>query len=96
MLTNAVNLPKNDHTSPRIVTFFMMDVYLSASGMARQLRFVYSEVVYDVMACGDGGKKLFLTDSDHTYFRDWLDGVCKSRGWQLHAWVLMSHRVDLL
>jgi putative transposase len=54
--------------------------------MARPLRFVYPGAVYHVMARGDGGKKLFLTDSDHLLFLDWLDGACKSHGWRIHAW----------
>ena len=64
--------------------------------MARQLRFVYPGAVYHVMARGDGGKKLFLTDSDHLLFLDWLDGACKSHGWRVHAWVLMSNHFHLL
>lgn len=67
-----------------------------AIAMARQLRFVYPGAVYHVMARGDGGKKLFLTDSDHLLFLDWLDGACKSHGWRVHAWVLMSNHFHLL
>lgn len=48
------------------------------------------------MARGDGGKQLFLTDSDHLLFLDWLDGACKSHGWRIHAWVLMSNHFRLL
>ncbi|PAW60031.1 MAG: hypothetical protein B9S37_11185 [Verrucomicrobiia bacterium Tous-C3TDCM] len=64
--------------------------------MARPLRFVYPGAVYHVMARGDGGKKLFLTDSDHLLFLDWLDGACKSHGWRIHAWVLMGNHFHLL
>jgi REP element-mobilizing transposase RayT len=64
--------------------------------MARPLRFVYPGAVYHVMARGDGGKKLFLTDSDHLLFLDWLDGACKRHGWRIHAWVLMSNHFHLL
>ena len=64
--------------------------------MARPLRFVYPGAVYHVMARGDGGKKLFLTDSDHLLFLDWLEGVCKSHGWRIHAWVLMGNHFHLL
>ncbi len=48
------------------------------------------------MAWGDGGKKLFLTDSDHLLFLDWLDGACKRHGWRIHAWVLMGNHFHLL
>jgi hypothetical protein len=52
-----------------MVTFFLTHSrHLPDSGMARQLRFVYPGAVYHVMARGDGGKKLFLTDSDHLLF----------------------------
>jgi putative transposase len=64
--------------------------------MARPLRFVYPGAVYHIMARGDGGKKLFLTDSDHYLFLDWLDAACKSHGWRIHAWVLMSNHFHLL
>ena len=64
--------------------------------MARPLRFVYPGAVYHVMARGDGGKKLFLTDSDHLLFLDWLDGACNSHGWRIHAWVLMGNHFHLL
>ena len=63
--------------------------------MARPLRFVYPGAVYHVMARGDGGKKLFLTDSDHLLFLDWLDGACKSHGWRIHAWVLMGNHFHI-
>jgi len=39
--------------------------------MARALRFVYSGAIYDIMARGDGGKKLCLTAADHLLFLDW-------------------------
>ena len=64
--------------------------------MARPLRFVYPGAVYHVIARGDGGKKLFLTDSDHLLFLEWLEGACKSHGWRIHAWVLMGNHFHLL
>lgn len=64
--------------------------------MARPLRFVYPGAVYHIMARGDGGKKIFLTDSDHLLFLDWLEATCKSHGWRIHAWVLMANHFHLL
>jgi REP element-mobilizing transposase RayT len=64
--------------------------------MARQLRFQYSGAVYHVMARGDGGKQLFLGKEDHESFRHWLEQVCGSHGWRIHAWVLMGNHFDLL
>lgn len=64
--------------------------------MARALRFVYPGAVYHVMARGDGGKKVFLTDGDHLMFLDWLERACTSHGWRVHAWVLMGNHFHLL
>ncbi|MFM2298109.1 MAG: hypothetical protein RL117_1816 [Verrucomicrobiota bacterium] len=64
--------------------------------MARSLRFVYPGAVYHIMARGDGGKKIFLSDSDHLLFLDWLEAACKSHGWHIHSWVLMSNHFHLL
>jgi REP element-mobilizing transposase RayT len=60
-------------------------------GMARQLRFQYPGAVYHVMARGDGGRQLFLGKEDHELFRHWLEQVCGSHGWRVHAWVLMGN-----
>lgn len=64
--------------------------------MARSLRFVYPGAVYHIMARGDGGKKLFLNDSDHLLFLDWLADTCERHGWLIHAWVLMPNHFHLL
>jgi len=58
--------------------------------MARPLRFEYRGAVYHVMARGDGGKLLFIGREDHESFLYWLDRVCVSHGWRVHAWVLMG------
>jgi putative transposase len=64
--------------------------------MARPLRFQYPGAVYHVMARGDGGKRIFETDEDHTVFIARLGEVCTSHGWRVHAWVLMGNHFHLL
>ena len=64
--------------------------------MARQLRFQYPGAVDHGMARGDGGKQLFLGKEDHESFRHWLEQVCGSHGWRIHAWVLMGNHFHLL
>ena len=64
--------------------------------MARQLRFQYPGAVYHVMARGDGGKPLFISKDDHESFVYWLERVCVSHGWRVHAWVLMGNHFHLL
>ena len=64
--------------------------------MARQLRFQYPGAVYHVMARGDGGKRLFIGKEDHESFLYWLERVCVSHGWRVHAWVLMGNHFHLL
>ena len=59
--------------------------------MARQPRFEYLGAVYHVMARGDGGKPIFVGKDDHESFLYWLERVCTSHGWRVHAWVLMGH-----
>jgi len=62
--------------------------------MARQLRFQYPGAVYHVMARGDGGKPLFIGKEDHESFVYWLEWVCVSHGWRVHAWVLMGNHFN--
>jgi putative transposase len=64
--------------------------------MARQPRFQYAGAVYHVMARGDGGKQLFIQKEDHESFLVWLERVCGSHGWRVHAWVLMGNHFHLL
>jgi putative transposase len=64
--------------------------------MARQPRFEYPGAVYHVMARGDGGKQIFVGKDDHESFLYWLERVCTSHGWRLHAWVLMGNHFHLL
>ena len=64
--------------------------------MSRQLRFQYPGAVYQIMARGDGGKQLFLGKEDHWAFLHWLEQVCGSHGWRVHAWVLMGNHFHLL
>lgn len=64
--------------------------------MARPLRFEYAGAVYHVMARGDGGKRIFEGEDDHESFLYWLEQVCESHGWRVHAWVLMGNHFHLL
>jgi putative transposase len=59
--------------------------------MARPPRFEYPGAVYHVMARGDGGKALFTGKEDCESFLHWLERVCGSHGWRVHAWVLMGN-----
>jgi putative transposase len=64
--------------------------------MARPPRFQYPGAVYHVMARGDGGKRIFAGKEDHESFLHWLERVCQSHGWRVHAWVLMGNHFHLL
>jgi REP element-mobilizing transposase RayT len=48
------------------------------------------------MARGDGGKPIFVGRDDHESFLYWLERVCTSHGWRVHAWVLMGNHFHLL
>lgn len=64
--------------------------------MARQPRFLYAGAVYHVMARGNGGDAVFVTDDDRKSFLFRLGQVCASHGWKVHAWVLMGNHFHLL
>lgn len=64
--------------------------------MARQPRFEYPGAVYHVMARGNGGDDVFVTDDDRKSFVFRLGQVCGSHGWKAHAWVLMGNHFHLL
>ncbi len=64
--------------------------------MARQPRFQYPGAVYHVMARGNGGDAVFVTDDDRKAFLHRLGQVCESHGWRIHAWVLMENHFHLL
>ena len=64
--------------------------------MARQPRFQYPGAVYHVMARGNGGDAVFVTDDDRKSFLHRLGQVCESHGWRIHAWVLMGNHFHLL
>jgi len=64
--------------------------------MARQPRFQYAGAVYHVMARGNGGDAVFVTDDDRKAFLHRLGQVCESHGWRIHAWVLMNNHFHLL
>lgn len=48
------------------------------------------------MARGDGGKRIFESEDDHTVFVARLGEACMSHGWQVHAWVLIGNHFHLL
>jgi hypothetical protein len=60
------------------------------SRMARQPRFEYPGAIYHVMARGNGGDDVFVTDDDRKAFLFRLGHVCASHGWKVHAWVIMG------
>lgn len=64
--------------------------------MARQPRFEYPGAIYHVMARGNGGDSVFVTDDDRKAFLFRLGQVCTSHGWKVHAWVLMGNHFHLL
>lgn len=64
--------------------------------MARQPRFEYPGAIYHVMARGNGGDEVFVTDDDRKAFLFRLGQVCASHGWKVHAWVLMGNHFHLL
>ena len=64
--------------------------------MARQPRFEYSGAFYHVMARGNGGDEVFVTDEDRKSFLHRLGQVCESHAWKVHAWVLMENHFHLL
>jgi putative transposase len=49
-----------------------------------------------IRARGDGGKRIFVGKDDHESFLYWLERVCTSHGWRVHAWVLMGNHFHLL
>lgn len=64
--------------------------------MARQPRFQYPGALYHVMARGNGGEAVFVTDDDRKAFLHRLGQACESHGWKVHAWVLMGNHFHLL
>ena len=48
------------------------------------------------MARGDGGKRIFVGKEDHESFLHWLERICRSHGWRVHALVLMGNHFHLL
>jgi putative transposase len=49
-----------------------------------------------VMARGNGGDPVFVTDDDRKSFLFRLGQVCASHGWKVHAWVLMGNHFHIL
>ncbi|MGD9418485.1 MAG: transposase [Verrucomicrobiota bacterium JB025] len=64
--------------------------------MAGQPRFEYPGAIYHVMARGNGGDAVFVTDDDRKSFLFRLGQVCASPGWRVHARVLMGNHFHLL
>jgi hypothetical protein len=53
--------------------------------------FFHPVAFYHLMACGDGGKMIFIEKDDHLSFLHGLGSVCGSHGWRAYAWVLMGN-----
>ena len=64
--------------------------------MARQPRFQYPGAIYHVMARGNGGDAVFVTEDDRKAFLHRLGQVCVSHGWKVHAWALMDNHFHIL
>ena len=64
--------------------------------MARQPRFQYPNAIYHIIARGNGGEDVFVTDDDRKSFLFLFGQVCVSQGWKVHAWVLMGNHFHLL
>jgi len=60
--------------------------------MARQPRFQYAGAVYHVMARGNGGDAVFVTDDDRKAFLHRLGQVCESHEWgqSTHLHILLA------
>ena len=48
------------------------------------------------MVRDDGKKRIFVVKEDNESFLHWLERVCRSHGWRVHAWVLMGNHFHLL
>ena len=64
--------------------------------MARQPRFQYPGAVYHVMARGNGGDAMFVTEDDHKEVLHRLGQVYTGHGWKVHAWALMGNHFHIL
>ena len=64
--------------------------------MPRQVRIQYQGATYHIMSRGDQYEAIFLTDNDRKNFLKTLGEVCKSTGWVVHSYVLMSNHFHWL
>lgn len=64
--------------------------------MARSLRIEFPGAHYHVMARGNNGQEIFVTDDGRRLFLDTLSEVCRQTGWLVHAYVMMSNHYHLL
>ena len=51
---------------------------------------------YTISWRGATAASIFLGKEDHWAFLHWLEQVCGSHGWRVHAWVLMGNHFHLL
>ena len=64
--------------------------------MPRTQRIQYPGAHYHVMARGNDGREIFVTDPTRKMFLATLGEACKQNGWWVHAYVLMSNHYHLL
>lgn len=64
--------------------------------MPRTQRIQYRGAHYHVMARGNDGREIFVTDPTRKMFLATLGEACEQNGWWVHAFVLMSNHYHLL
>jgi len=64
--------------------------------MARPLRVEFSGAVYQVMARGNHGQKIFADDKNRQMWLATLAHAWNRTGWHIHAWTLMANHYHLL
>lgn len=64
--------------------------------MPRTQRIQYRGAHYHVMARGNDGREIFVTDPTRRMFLATLGEACEQNGWWVHAYVLMSNHYHLL
>ncbi len=64
--------------------------------MPRSKRIEYPGACYHVMARGNNGQDIFLSDDGRRLFLSSMEQVYQQTGWRIHAYVLMSNHYHLL
>ena len=64
--------------------------------MPRTQRIQYAGAHYHIMARGNNGQEIFVTDPTCHLFLATLTEACMQHGWKVHAYVLMSNHYHIL